>query len=392
MDRYMIFSADGHAGLPDGGYRQYLESRYLDDYEEYLKGYEPGSRAHRKSLENLGGEVFGKKLTHEMDSQKEVESGGRVGAWDVERRMREMEADGIVAEVLFPDGSLKNDAPFFASSKPGFYPYELQAAGARAYNRWLADFCSPYPGRLAGLAVITVHDVEEAVSEVRWANDAGLRGVIIPASVGEDDLPFYNHPRYEPLWAACAETEMPLHTHVGSAVPDYGGLPGARVLFPTESGWFSHRPFWFLLWSGVFERYPSLKMVFAEQGSTWVPDVLLRMDTLYTDLFSDVQETLPLSPTEYWQRQCFVEAMFRDRTERDARHQIGVDQMTWGADYPHVEGSWPHSVATLHAALNGVPEHELRAILGENAVRIYGFDRDMLQSIANRVGPTVDEI
>ncbi len=393
MDRYMIISADGHAGVPEGGYRQYLESKYHDEYAEYLKGYPPGNGAHRKSLESLGGPVFGKKVTQETEAQKEVKAGGRVGAWDPDRRIKEVEADGIVAEVLFPDGSLQNNAPFFASSMPGSYPYELQAAGARAYNRWLADFCSKYPGRLAGLAVITIHDVEAAASEIQWAKQAGLMGVIMPASVGDSgDLPFYNHPRYEPIWATCAETALPLHTHVGSAVPDYGGLPGARLIFPTESSWFSHRPLWFLLWSGVFERYPNLKMVFTEQGSTWVSDILPRMDSMYNGLFRDIQETLPLSPTEYWERQCFVSAMFRDRTERDARHDIGVSKMVWGSDYPHVEGSWPHSVKTLHNALEGVPEEETRAMLGENALGVYGFDRKLLEPIASRVGPTIDEI
>ena len=87
-------------------------------------------------------------------------------------------------------------------------------------------------------------------------------------------LPFYNHPRYEPLWSVCADLGMPLHTHVGSAVPDYGDLPGANALFAMESPFFSHRPFWFLIWGGVFENHPGLTMVFAEQGSDWVPDTL----------------------------------------------------------------------------------------------------------------------
>ncbi|MCH7554166.1 MAG: amidohydrolase, partial [Chloroflexi bacterium] len=341
MQSYMIISGDGHAGVPDGGYRPYLESKHHDDYEEYLKGYLPGSRAHSKSLEVFGGEIFGQAVTEEIDTQKEVEAGGRAGAWDAGRRIREMEADGIVAEVLFPDGSLQNAAPFFAASKPGFYPYHLQEAGSRAYNRWLVEFCGQARGRLGGLAVVTIHDVDAAVQEIQWAKTNGLMGIIIPASVGEQGLPFYNHPRYEPIWAACAETELPLHTHVGSSVPDYQGLPGSRMLFPTESGWLSHRPLWFMLWSGVFERYPTLKMVFAEQGSTWVPDVLHRMDTLYKDLFRDSQKTLSLAPSEYWDRQCYVGAMFRDRTEREARRDIGVGKIVWGSDYPHIEGSWP---------------------------------------------------
>jgi predicted TIM-barrel fold metal-dependent hydrolase len=390
MQRYMIISADAHAGVPEEGYRRYMEQRYHADLDEYLKGFEPGLRFHRLSNDNLGGEIFKEEVTEEMDSQRDVVAGGRSGAYDAQRRLREMEADGIVADVLFPDGSLKNGAPFFGAAKPGTWKPELQGVGARAYNRWLAEFCAQNPGRHAGLALITIHDIESAAGEIRWAKKAGLRGAIIPADTGP--FPFYNHPRYEPLWATLAETGLPVHTHVGSSIPNYGGLPGAELLFATESGWLSHRPFWFMLWSGVFERYPALTMVFTEQGTDWVPSTLLRMDTLYKGLMRHARQSLSLSPSEYWARQCFVAAMFRSRVEAEYRHQIGVDKIVWGSDYPHFEGSWPHSVKTLHDALHDLPEPEVRAMLGGNAAKVYGFDGAKLQAIADKVGPKVGDI
>ena len=91
-------------------------------------------------------------------------------------------------------------------------------------------------------------------------------------------------------------------------------------------------------------------------------------------MFRHEQKRLKSRPSEYWQRQCYVEAMFFQPREAKLRHKIGVDNMMWGSDYPHYEGSWPNSRKALHEALHDVPEDEIRAILGENAARVYGFD------------------
>ena len=131
---------------------------------------------------------------------------------------------------------------------------------------------------------------------------------------------------------------MPLHTHVGSAVPDYGDLPGANALFAMESPFFSHRPFWFLIWGGVFENHPDLTMVFAEQGSDWVPDTLQMMDNMYDRMFRHEQKRLKSRPSEYWQRQCYVQAMFFRASEAKLRHKIGVEQHAVGLRLPALRG------------------------------------------------------
>ena len=292
-----------------------------------------------------------------------------------------------MADIIFPDGSQDNDAPFLAAHGPGAIgaDFELQSAGAWAYNRWLAEFCAHNPSRHAGIAVMTIHDVDEAVAQITRGREDGLRGVLLPAGVGE--LPFYNHPRYEPIWAASADLRLPLHTHVGSSTPDYGELPGVGPIFAQESLWFSHRPLWFLIWGGALERYPDLKLVFAEQGADWVPDTLRIMDNMYLHMFRHEQQRLSLKPSEYWQRQCYVEAMFLSRREARMRDRIGVANMLWGSDYPHYEGSWPNSKALIQRALRDVPAHETRAILAENAAALYGFDLAELDAIGARVGP-----
>ncbi len=128
-------------------------------------------------------------------------------------------------------------------------------------------------------------------------------------------------------------------------------------------------------------------MVFAEQGADWVPDTLRIMDNMYYGMFRHERARLSLSPKKYFKRQCFVEAMFLGRREVEMRHAIGVENMLWGSDYPHYEGTWPHSRKSIEETLSGVPDEEVRKILSENAAPLYGFDLDELDAIASAVGP-----
>jgi predicted TIM-barrel fold metal-dependent hydrolase len=376
MRRYTIISTDCHAGPlhAEGGFLDYIDPGYREALKEDM--------ANEPNWQEMMEELFAPELREEQDQSLAVLDGGRRGVADPDRHLKELELDGVVADIIFPDDTQQNGPPFHAAFGPGHKGanHELQGVGAWAYNRWLADFVSHAPGRLGGLAVMTIHDIDEAVRQVIWAKEHGLKGVILPAGVG--NLPFYHDPCYEPIWSVCEDLGMPLHTHVGSATPDYGDLPGSTTLFATESMWFSHRPFWFLLWGAVFERHPRLQMVFAEQGADWVPDLLQLLDFMYETYFAHEQKRLSLKPSEYWRRQCTVQAMFLSQRDVDARHIIGIENMTWGSDYPHYEGSYPKSIGHLQMLLKDVPEDEVQALLATNAARLYGFDMAELDAVA----------
>jgi len=384
MERYTVISTDCHAGASydKGGFLDYVEERYHDALRDEM------ARLTSEQAERME-KLFASEFRSEQDGTDEAIDGGRSGAWDPDRRLQQLETDGIVAEILFPDGSQNNAAPFAAAAGPGAVgaDHALQTVGAWAYNRWLAEFCGHSAERRAGLAILTIHDIDESVRQLRWAHENGLRGVLLPSGVG--NLPFYHHPRYEPIWQACNELGLPLHTHVGSATPDYGDLPGSGAIFAYESLWLSHRPLWFIIWGGVFERNPDLKMVFVEQGADWVPDTLRIMDNMYLYMFQHEKQRLSLKPSDYWKKHCYVQAMFLSRREARMRNQIGVANMMWGSDYPHYEGSWPRSKEMVARALEDVPELDRRAILSENAARLYGFDLAKLNEIGSRVGPEI---
>jgi predicted TIM-barrel fold metal-dependent hydrolase len=394
-DRIMVVSADGHAGPPLADYRPYVEASMGERYEEFLAAREAWRAERNRSMGlpedgELVHALFGEAMVELWANQEAVRAGGLSGVWSSERRNQELEGEGIVAEVLFPDFQNSNEPPWGAAFPfPGTSP-ELRLAGARIFNRWLADFCAELPGRRAGVAVVQPHDVDVAVDEVRWVREHGLASVMLPT--GDLELASYHDPSYDPLWAACIEHDLPVTFHSGGT-PWLGYGLEAMWVTKQEFMWWARRPLYQLIMGGVFARFPSLRVAFTEVGIDWVPSQLERLDEAYGSPFErGITDALPSSPTEYFRSNCYVGASFMSRAECEIRDRIGVDRIMWGADYPHIEGTWPHSLAALRDAVNGCTEEEVRLMAGETAAEVYGFDRDLLGALAARIGPAVADV
>jgi predicted TIM-barrel fold metal-dependent hydrolase len=317
-----------------------------------------------------------------------VRDGGADGYWDFARRLRELDADGVAAEVIFPNGG---NVPFDAFPSGTGDP-ELRAAGAQAYNRWLADRTRDSGGRQAGIALVTIDDPALAAAEVRRAAADGLRGVLLPIGMGGH--PLYNDPRYEPLWQACEETGLPVHTHAapGANVPSG---PGSDAIAMHEALWHTQRPLWCLILGGVLDRHPGLRVVVTEAGIEWIPSLLDALEIAYDghphQLFTKHLELRPLAkglrPRELWQRQGWAGASFMPRAETALRHRVGVERLMWGSDYPHIEGTWPYTRERLRDAFAGVPAPEVARMVADNAIECYRLDRARLEAVAAKIGP-----
>jgi len=391
MDRYLVISTDAHAGLPLRDYREWLDPKYRAAFDEAM----PGEMAARQAEKDL---FLDKDFEAEW-MQGRVPEGLR-GAWDSSERNRQLDAEGIAGEVIYPDGVTEMNAPPFAAGFTlpceGVDP-ELQWAGARAHNRWIAEFCRESPERRAGLAILPLlYDIDLALAEICRAKQDGLRGVVIPAVFGSH--PGYNSPRYEPVWALCEELDVVLHTH-GGAAPYYGDFddPGTIGIYMTEFAWWAWRPVWFLIWSGVFERHPRLKFVVAELGANWVPLLKQVMDHRFeknhvTAKLGRYQGELTMKPSEYFDRNVWIGSSFAPRTDIEARYGIGIGNIMWGADYPHPEGLWPKTAEFLRESFHDVPEDERRQMLGTNALDVYGFDAAALAPLAERIGPRPEDL
>ena len=378
-DRLVLVSADGHAGGNHEQYRAYLEPKYHDEFDAWRSRY--------------------------TNPFKDLTGGTRNRNWDDDRRLSELEADGVVAEVLFPN----TIPPFFPTGAVVARPptpeeYELRLAGIRAHNRWLADWCANHPHRRAGIGQIFLNDVDDAIADVRWCHEHGLRGGVLVQPVPDDMKhikPLYA-PDHDPLWAVCEELGVVVNTHSGGAgMPDYGPYKAAGVLWIAETTFFSRRPLTQMLVGGVFERFPGLRFVLTEQGASWIPGLLAQLDAFHGqmkktgrigELKYDPEEVLPLKPSEYFARNCWVGVSFPSPGEAAVRHEIGVDRFMWGSDYPHDESTYPHTREGLRRAFAGTPRDELEKVLGTNAADVYGFDLDALRPIAEKVGPTFEEL
>lgn len=401
-ERLLIISSDGHIGPPVERYREYVDPKYRQAFDEWLAGYVPlwlATRAKGKELPETWSEEYKRKWL----LQSQEVPWGVEGKWDAGRRLEALDKDGVSADVMFPDDQSANSPPFIGLSRDYNRKWdnevspELKLAGARTYNRWLVDFCSKAPERLLGIGLIgTLADVDGAIEEVKWAKENGIRGgVLLPVFYYNTSEPFWNNRRYDPLWATCAELDMPIHTHVGPGTPYYGDEPEAPMLFAQESTWMVHRPLWFMILGGVFERHPRLKLIFTEQPPvTWVIEPLAMMDHNTADgtfAFGE-RKYLSLKPTEYFQRNVWLGATLISRPELELRHVIGVKKLMWGSDYPHLESHWPHTREKLRDVMKGIPEEEVRAIVAGNAVEAYNLEVDELMPVAERVGPVVHEI
>ena len=374
--RYVVISADGHAGADLRGYRPYLESALHDEFDRWADSY--------------------------VNPFSDLERPEAKRNWDSEVRQAAVEADGVVAEVLYPN----TVPPFFPRSgltaqAPSADQYRLRLAGLRAHNRWLADWCALLPGRRAGIGQILLNEIDDAIEDVEWIADHGLTGGVLlpgmPPGVGLEPL---HSPRYDPVWRACEERGVVVNVHGGSGSPDPGVFPSSPTMFVIEASFFAHRPLWSLVLSGVFDRFPGLKLVFAEAGSSWVPNTLLAMDNIQAKQESgnigvmaiDEPFRLKRKPSEYWASNCFVGSSFMTRGDAEQRAAIGVEKIMWGSDFPHDEGTYPHTREALAHTYAGIDPSEVSKMLGGNAAQVYGFDLGALQEVADRIGPEVESV
>ena len=378
-DRYTVISADTHAGGSHAMYREYLEEKYLDDFDAWRDKY-------KNPFSDLGDQR-------------------RLRNWDTEMRTRQQDEDGVAGEVIFPN----TVPPFFPSfvlfaRPPKADEYEHRLAGIRAHNRWLVDFCAEQPERRKGIGQIFINDIDDAIDDVRWIKDHGLTGGVLLPNVPPDVdwVKQLNHPDYDRLWAVCQELDVPINVHGGTGTPAYEPLPASALMMIAEVPYFSRRPLIYMLLSGAFERFPGLKFVLTEQGCAWLPELVqyldghlesIRANGAIGELRFKPEHILPKNASDYVRQNCWFGLSFPLKADLDAAvATVGIDHVMWGSDYPHDEATSPYSNIALRQVFHDWDPADVRKVLTENPAELYGFDVDALAPVAERIGPTVAEI
>ena len=399
-DHHIVISADTHCGADLLGYRPYLDAEYRDEFDDWAAFMAEDEQRRKEMYAGM------ERTPLEVGVDGDPDEFGYRNSSSA-RRLREQEDDGVVAAVLFPNTQPPFSPPAATSFEAPPYSdnFEHRWAGLRAHNRWLADFVSEAPERRAGIIQIFLGDVDGSVAEIEWAVEKGLTGgVLVPGAPPDSPFePLYSA-TYEPIWAAAAAAGLPLNHHAGGASPNFGNhFPASLAMFMLEVQWWTQRALWHLMFSGVFERHPDLPYVITETGTAWVPDTLAKLDSFhhrmkYSKYGSEsifggqAVAGMSLRPSEYFERQCYIGASFLRPAEADSVRSVGAHHIMWGSDYPHIEGSHPHTHEHLRLTFAQMTREETTMMLTDNAARIYGFDLDALRPLAERFCPTKDEV
>jgi predicted TIM-barrel fold metal-dependent hydrolase len=281
------------------------------------------------------------------------------GGHDPAARLADQDRDGVVAEVLYGGG------PLATADR------ELFVASHYAYNDWLADFCRHEPGRLLGVAYVPFESPAVAAAEIRRARRLGLRGVLIPAA------PPSGHwwdADWAPVWEAAVEAGMPVGLHVGFGFARKHRFEGGPA-FMTDVVMTKMEmagPIADLIFGGVLQRHPELRVVSVEAYIGWLPFVAEYVDHVYRVHRYWNALGLDELPSFYLRRQVYA-TFIDDPVGLRERHAVGVDNILWSSDYPHGESTFPRSRQHVERAFAGIPPEETRKIVCENARHLYGL-------------------
>jgi predicted TIM-barrel fold metal-dependent hydrolase len=377
--------------------RPYCERAYLDDFDAFATTVDASKtgeeiRVPREQLER------GFSVEHRHTTLKHALS---ADAQDHEGRLRDIDEDGVAAEVIF-HGS-QNGQPLPFTTDYGLHiiasDQELGKVGLHIYNRWLAEFCAQAPERRGGLLQIPVWDPEACVREVEWAAEAGLRGVNFPVIRPHDtSVPMYSDPVWEPFFSLCESLELPLCSH-GSGLDQfasnrYRGVGSMAMQF-AYGNVNSRSTAWWLIFTGILQRHPRLHYVLTEILGDWAVSDLRFLESVYKmDAQRELRKVVQKSPTEYFHTQVHLGAsMMSNREAHVFLDELGLaDTVMWGSDYPHIEGTWPRTTLALRKTFHDIAPPMVKKVCAYNAIGLYGFDASKLQPIADSIGPTYAEV
>ncbi len=300
----------------------------------------------------------------------------RPGMWQTEARLADMAIDGIYAQVLYPSVTLKG-AGTYSDDR------ELQLYCVRRYNEWLAqEFCRDSGGRLLAQAIIPTTGISDAIAELEWAIDNGHKGAVI-SRMPSGNYDFSEED--EAFFARCCETNMPVVIHIGSFLrskggggsgkrPDFKNLAFLGAAGAIKAGSHTIPVVSDLLFSGMFRKFPQLKIVLVEANIGWIPTLLEQCDDMFYRyrFFTEASGKMGM-PSEIFHRN-FWATFLIDTVGMDLRHRLNTSHIMWSTDFPHTASNWPNSRLVAERQFQGLPRAQVKQFLHSNCKALYNLN------------------
>jgi predicted TIM-barrel fold metal-dependent hydrolase len=370
---YNIVDADGHILEPLDLWSNYIDPAFRDRAPRIAKGDNGKERLvidenpvgdSRIGIGRIGG-VGARQGIVAADTMEYKD--GKPGGFDPHQRIPDMDADGIDAVFLYPSLGLFSGA---------IHDPLLAAAVCRAYNRWLADYCKPYPDRLFGVAMLPMQSVDLTIAEMRFAKkELGFRGGFIRPNPYNNKM--INHPDYEPFWAAAEDLDFSIGFHEGASagmpqvgVDRFAGRGAQHIISHTMEMMLACLA---VIWGGVCEKHPKIRIGFLESGGGWIAPWLDRMDRHFDDQgFND--SGLTTRPSELFRRNCWISFEPVEGSLKVLAGYIGPNKIMWATDYPHSDGFFPGAPDMLNKQLEGLSAATRHGVMAGGAMGFYGLN------------------
>ena len=363
-NKYTMISCDSHATEPSDLLFERVDKKFHDRLA-HVRIDDDGTKWHIVEGMEPARWVADNDMLEGEDRVRNAVDGS------IETRLAHQDIDGVDGEIIFPNKFLT----IFPTKDP-----EFSFAQIRAYNDWAWEFYGPYVNRLSPMAIIPTMDIDLAIEEIERVKKMGYRGLTLPVKpvYGSTSAldPHYNKPEYHRLWDCVEDVELPVTCHVGTGkdprtARGYGGAVTNYVAHALSP---SVELMSILCSSGVMERHPKLRVVSVESGVGWIPWCGQAMDEAYIKHHMWSSPRLQELPSYYLKTRCFGTFM-EDPVGLALCEEFGYqDSMLWSSDYPHQEGTWPHTAQAIERQMNRLSEETRTRILGENAAKLFGFE------------------
>lgn len=359
---YAIISADSHVCEPEAAFAD-IDPKFRDTAPKLIHEQSIGAGMWLEGLPYpipLGIVCAAGEAAADIPKPKTWEQLHR-GGWDPAARLGEQDRDGVAAEVLYPSVGMVLC----------FHPdIDYKVACAAAYNRWLTEYCATSPERLIGVGMAMVKTIEAGIGEVEAIHGLGLKGVMLP---GTPEIADYDDECYNPLWEKCIELGLPVSFHILTDKAGGGAARGPDICRFMSIIRANQDIMAMLVFAGVFERYPELKVVCVEADAGWVPHFVYRMDHAF-ERHRYWMKAGPLKrmPGEYFRDNIYL-TFQDDYVAGRFASECNIDRLMWANDFPHSDSTWPDSAGVLARLTAGLDAVARRKLLHDNVAGLYGL-------------------